>query len=81
MLMRVTDYEEYRFLEDFSKLGGLYTFFPTGNDAGAEVSPAFTYNDIWLVQSDADWRAIPWGMNAKQQISTRLMESAYVPTS
>ena len=81
LVFRVTDYAEYKFLETFTKDGGLYTFFPTGTLYGESISPSFSFNDIYLVQSVADWRAIPWGLSAKQQITTKILESDYVPNS
>lgn len=78
---RVTDFEEYRFLEDLTKLGGLYTFFPTGTEYGLDISPSFDTSDIILVQSDSDWRARPWGVSAQQQINIKILESAYVPSA
>lgn len=80
ILFRVTDFDEYSFLEDLTVRGGDYTFFPTGGDAGGELSPAFSKNDIYLVQSDSDWNATPWGMNADQRISISILETEYVNT-
>lgn len=81
MIFRVTDYDEYTFLETFTKDGGLYTFFPTSTLYGETISPSFSHNDIYLVQSVSDWRAKPWGLSAKQQITIKLLESDYVPNS
>lgn len=80
IMFRVTDYEEYRFLEDLAVLGGDYTFFPTAGEGGSEISPSFSKNDIYLVQSDSDWSATPWGMNALQRINISILETEYVNT-
>lgn len=71
-------FEEYSFLKDFAKEGGLYTFFPTGTDIGYEMSSEFAYNDIELVTCTTPWKASPWRTGGNELVTVGFMETKYV---
>ena len=73
-----TSLEEYLFLKDFSKLGGLYNFFPTGTEIGYELSTEFAFNNVSLVTCISDWDVSPWGRRKFEQIDIEFMRSKYV---